>query len=297
MEQKLEILQYCPICKSNEIAESLQVKDFFQSREIFGIYKCKYCGFHFTNPRPNEQSIGSYYKSENYYSHSNSNSGLIAKIYQKVRNYTLEKKYKLVSSYSAKGNILDIGCATGQFLNQFMQKGWACQGIEPDDSAREFAKTQYGLEVQKSNLNHLPGNHFNVITMWHVLEHVHDLQEYLKQLRRLIKKDGVVFIALPNIQSYDANHYKEYWAGLDVPRHLYHFGRENVEQLFNQSGFQLLITKPMVFDSFYVSLLSEKYKSNPFHLFSAFFMGLLSNISGMGEKPNHSSLIYIFKPI
>lgn len=297
MEQNQEQLNFCPICQSNEIPELLQVKDFFLSQENFVICQCKQCGFKFTNPRPNQNSIGVYYKSDNYYSHSNSKSGIIPGIYQWVRNYTLKKKYLLISKFSKKGTILDIGCATGQFLHQFKKQGWNCVGIEPNDEAREFAVKNYSLDVQKGDLENFPSQSFGVITMWHVLEHVHDLKNTMTQLKRIVNSDGVLFIALPNIESWDANHYKEYWAGLDVPRHLYHFGRNNVEELFNNYGFKLVETKPMIFDSFYVSMLSEKYKSNPFYLFSAFSMGFISNIAGMGKKPNHSSLIYIFKPI
>lgn len=298
MEHQTEILKNCPVCGSIKLQKAFKTKDYFLTQEEFGICMCKKCGFHFTNPRPTKQALAPYYKSEEYISHSNSNQGLFGFLYQKVRKYTLGKKYELVSNIKKDGeSILDIGCATGQFLNEFKKRGWLCTGIEPDEEARSFAKSNYDLKVfGEEKLNDLASDSFDVISMWHVLEHVSDLQKRVAELKRLIKANGTLFIALPNFDSWDAHHYENYWAGLDVPRHLHHFKKENVELLFEKHGFKMHKIAPMKFDSYYVSLLSEKYKKNPLYLFSAFFKGAYSNFKARKNPPNHSSLLYILKP-
>jgi len=298
VEQKMEILKKCPICGSNKLEKAFKTKDYFLTQKEFEISKCKSCGFHFTNPRPTESSLGEYYKSEEYISHSNSNKGLFGMLYQSVRNYTLKKKYQLVSRLKDGHNILDIGCATGQFLHEFKDRGWKCTGIEPDENARKFAQKKYDLKIfDPIEINNLKDHSFDVISMWHVLEHVSDLKSRMMDLQRLLKENGYLFIALPNFESWDAKHYGEYWAGLDVPRHLYHFNKKNVELLFKNYGFKIVDIKAMKFDSYYVSLLSEKYKKNPLYLLSAFFKGWYSNLKAGKTSPNHSSLLYILKPI
>lgn len=297
MEQNKESLKHCPVCGSIKLQKAFKTKDYFLTKEEFSICQCKKCGFHFTNPRPKQEALAPYYKSEEYISHSNSNQGLFGFLYQQVRNFTLGKKYDLVSSMRDGESILDIGCATGQFLNEFKKRGWKCNGIEPDPEAREFAKKAYDLKVfGEEKLDEFNAQSFDVISMWHVLEHVSDLQKRLEDLRRLIKDNGILFIALPNLDSWDAHHYEKYWAGLDVPRHLYHFKKENVELLFDKFGFRMHQILPMKFDAYYVSLLSEKYKKNPFYFISAFFKGWYSNFKARKSPPNHSSLLYILKP-
>jgi len=297
VEQTKESLKHCPICGSVKLQKAFKTKDYFLSQEEFSICLCKKCGFHFTNPRPVQNALSPYYKSEEYISHSNSKQGLIGWLYQRVRSYTLSKKYDLVSSIRDGESIMDIGCATGQFLNEFKKRGWNCTGIEPDPESREFAKKTYDLKVfGQEKLDELKDQSFDVISMWHVLEHVSDLKKRMEELRRLIKDNGSLFIALPNMDSWDAHHYDKYWAGLDVPRHLYHFKKENVELLFSNYGFTMHKIIPMKFDAYYVSLLSEKYRKNPLFLFSAFFKGWYSNFKARKNPPNHSSLLYILKP-
>lgn len=296
MEHQLETLKSCPVCGSVKLHKEFKTRDYFLSQEEFTLCKCQKCGFIFTNPRPAEDNLSRYYKSEDYISHSNSNKGIVAYLYQIIRRITLFKKYELVTTFRNSNRILDIGCATGQFLNEFKKRGWNCTGIEPDEDSREFARSNFDLKVfEPDNIGQLDDHTFDVITMWHVLEHVSDLDGTMKELQRLIKANGVLFIAVPNIESWDATHYGPYWAGLDVPRHLSHFSQKTLELLFNNYHFKLDKIVPMKFDSFYVSLLSEKYKKNPLYLFSAFFKGLYSNIRGINGK-NYSSLIYIIKP-
>lgn len=297
MEQSTEHLNECPICGSKKQKLYLKTRDYFLTQEEFKITECQKCGFHFTNPRPQKEFLAPYYKSEEYFSHRSTKSSLVGFLYQRVRKYTLRKKYQLISSYKSGDYILDIGCATGQFLNEFRRRGWNCSGIEPDEKARKYANKKFGLKAyDEDQMVSFEDHSFDVISMWHVLEHVSDLEQRVKDLRRLIKDNGCIFIALPNIDSWDAKHYQEYWAGLDVPRHLYHFRKEDVENLFISHGFKMHQILPMKFDAFYVSVLSEKYKKNPLYLFSAFFNALFSNFKASKRRPNHSSLLYVLKP-
>lgn len=297
VEHQTETIKNCPICGSKKLEKSFQTKDFFLTQEEFNICRCKKCDFSFTNPRPTADHLSPYYNSDKYISHSNSKKGLLGFLYQRVRKYTLGKKYRLISGLSQGSRILDIGCATGQLLHEFKARGWSCVGIEPDPIVRGMAEKDYNLKVlDEEGLAELEEASFDVISMFHVLEHVSDLDQRMKDLKRLIKANGNLFIALPNFESWDSKHYKEYWAGLDVPRHLYHFKKDNVKRLFEKYNFKIVKILPMKFDSYYVSLLSEKYKRNPLYYPAAFFKGWYSNFRARKAEPNHSSLLYVIKP-
>lgn len=281
----------CPLCGQTEFENHLLCEDYTVSHEKFQIVSCKSCEFKFTNPIPKLSDLGNYYKSENYISHSNTKKGLISKLYHLVRNYTLKQKLNLVSSYVSRGTILDYGCGTGMFLNVCQKNGWQTLGFEPDEDARKIA-VEMGIKIvlDKAEIN----QSFNAITLWHVLEHVSDLNETLSFFNQHLDKGGVLIIAVPNHTSYDAGYYKEFWAAYDAPRHLYHFEKKSMESLLSKFGFSLVQTKPMKFDSFYVSLLSEKYEHGKTNYFSAFWTGLKSNLLAK-KAENYSSVIYIFK--
>ena len=289
-------LNSCLVCGSSNIESFLVCKDYTFSKEQFSIDSCKQCGFKFTNPRPENNVIGSYYKADEYISHTNTKKGLVNRLYHYVRNYTLSKKVQLISSYVSRGTVLDYGCGTGMFLSACKKYGWNTIGMEPDDQARELAKNQ-GLNIlfNKEQINEIAASgSLNVITLWHVLEHVTDLKETLQCFKSLLHKDGVLIIAVPNPNSYDAQYYKEFWAAYDVPRHLYHFEVNSIKQLLHNNGFKLIETKPMKFDSFYVSMLSEKYKTGSANLLKAFWIGLMSNLKAKNSS-SYSSTIYVFK--
>lgn len=288
-------LEQCPICEYKQLKSHIELEDYFLSKEAFTIVKCKECGFEFTNPYPSLDTLGSYYKSEEYISHSNTKKGLISTLYQFVRSYTLRRKFELIKRYNNKGNILDIGCATGEFLNVFKLAKWETEGIEPDQDARKMAVDNYDLTVhEEAHIQNLESESKDVITMWHVLEHVPNLNQRMQDLERLIKQDGTIFIAVPNPLSYDAEHYGKHWAAYDVPRHLYHFSPESMTKLLAKHNLYLQDTLPMKFDSFYVSLLSEEYKNGKKSLVNAFLTGLKSNWKA-GKSGNYSSLIYVIK--
>lgn len=287
-------LANCPICETDKIETVNEIRDHFLTGEKFQLTKCRNCGFLFTNPRPEKSLLGKYYESEDYFSHSKKKKGLITFLYDSVKNYSLNKKYKIISAYKNDGNILDIGCATGEFLNQFKKHGWKTKGIEPADEPRQFAIENYHLDVQPEEaLNEFYEDSFDVISMWHVLEHVPDLKERMEQIRRILKKDGLLVIALPNYLSWDGQHYQDYWAGYDVPRHLYHFTQKTITELLARYSLSIFKTVPLKFDSFYVSLLSEKYKTGKLIYPKAFFNGLKSNAQAGKHKNNYSSLIYL----
>jgi len=281
------------------------------------VVQCEGCGFRFTNPRPDENEIGKYYQAEEYISHSDTSKGLVNKLYKIVRNYTIGKKVKLINrqtinhsrrdSFGATSTIkrlLDIGCGTAEFLHACKTNGWNVTGIEPSEVARKKAKEKFDLPIYPS-LQALPlggegGGLFNVITLWHVLEHVHELEKTITEINKLLLDDGTLIVAVPNCDAWDAKKYGAHWAAWDVPRHLYHFTRKDIETLFKKYGFKLSEVLPMKFDSFYVSLLSEKYKTarlpdgqGKSNLISGFMNGLISNFSA--DKNGYSSQIYIMK--
>ncbi len=286
----------CPVCKGNKFTPFVTCKDYTVSKLYFNIVSCNTCNFKFTNPRPDDSSMGDYYKSEEYISHSNTSKGIISKLYHLVRNYTLKKKIALVSKHVSRGTILDYGCGTGMFLNVCKESGWEAFGMEPDQGARKIAaEMQLKTFENKAALKQgMEDRKASAITLWHALEHVTDLNETLTFFKETLQPNGVLIIAVPNYTSYDAKHYKEFWAAYDVPRHLYHFEINTIQKLLTPYGFKLTETKPMKFDSFYVSMLSEKYKTGSVKYLSAFISGLRSNISAKSAA-NYSSVIYVFK--
>jgi len=289
-------LSICPICNKSELSSFLTTKDYFLSNEDFDIVKCDSCEFKFTNPRLMEAEIGRYYESTEYISHSNQKTGLVSQIYQFVRKYTINRKVGLIKKYFKEGFILDIGCGTGDFLNGLKFNNFETIGIEPNVNARKQAIENYNLKVlEEKEINTLDENKFQVITLWHVLEHVYHLDERINQIKRLLSRDGILIVALPNSESWDAKHYKRYWAAYDCPRHLYHFDQNSVKNLFQKFGFELVRSKAMIFDAFYISMLSEKYKTGKSNMIKAFINGFRSNLSAMMNQNNYSSIIYILK--
>lgn len=288
----LQQITNCPVCKGTDFGPFLTCKDYTVSQESFNIVSCKACNFKFTNPRPSDSEIGKYYKSEDYVSHSDTKKGLINRLYHMVRTRTLKEKLGLISSYVSRGTILDYGCGTGMFLKTCADAGWKAFGFEPDSDAKKLAEGK-GLTVANSK-EALTGNKYDIISLWHVLEHVTDLDQTLQFFSKSISDKGRLIIAVPNYVSADAKHYKEFWAGYDVPRHIYHFEINSLKKLLSNYGFSLEETKPMKFDSYYVSMLSEKYKTGSMNYVTAFLNGLKSNMAAK-EPSQYSSVIYIFK--
>jgi len=269
-----------------------KVKDYSVSKEIFELHHNPEYDLLMTFPKPSLEKLSSYYESEDYISHTDGKRSLFERVYHFIKRIALKNKLKLINTQSAKGKLLDIGAGTGDFLVVAKNDGWDITGIEPSAKAKGIAINK-GVNFADS-LSVLESHSFDIITMWHVLEHVPNLEDYLSELKRLIKPTGTIIIAVPNFKSFDANFYGRHWAAYDVPRHIWHFSKTAIEKLFAEKGIQLTAVLPMKFDSFYVSLLSEKYKTGRMNFIRAFFVGLKSNLNG--KKTNeYSSHIYILK--
>jgi 2-polyprenyl-3-methyl-5-hydroxy-6-metoxy-1,4-benzoquinol methylase len=286
----------CPVCANSHYSTYITCKDHTVSQLDFSIVSCQNCEFKFTNPRPEDDQLGDYYKSEDYISHSDTSRGMVAKLYKLVRNYTLRKKLELVSRYVSRGTILDYGCGTGMFLDHCRNSSWETFGMEPDAGAAKIASgMQLNVYPNKESLSlALENRTLDAISLWHVLEHVTDLGDTLTFFKERLSPNGVLIIAVPNYRSADATKYKQYWAAYDVPRHLYHFDIKTISRLLKDYGFTLSETHPMKFDSYYVSMLSEKYKTGRVRYFRAFISGLISNMKARSTG-DYSSRIYVFK--
>lgn len=293
-----KIFLECIACGSEDVLHAVTCTDNTVSKESFQIWGCKRCSFRYTQKVPDELNIGRYYQSDDYVSHSDTKKGLINRLYHLARTITLSSKRKLVEKVTGikHGSLLDYGAGTGAFANAMKKAGWKVTGLEPDEAARQMAKLNYDISLQPStDLQQLPTNNFDTITLWHVLEHVHQLHNTLELLERSLKPSGKLVIAVPNYTSFDAQYYKAFWAAYDVPRHLYHFSPYSMELLLNKMGFVLDNTYPMWFDSFYVSMLSEKYKNEKNNYLHAFWIGLQSNWKALSDPKKCSSVIYVFR--
>lgn len=295
-DQQPDIIHYtnCPACHSTAIGYAITATDFTVTRKLFEIWECRDCTLRFTQHVPGVDSIGAYYASQDYVSHTDTQQGLVNKLYHTVRNHTLHTKRDLVKKYSGlqSGALLEVGAGTGAFANTMQQAGWMITGLEPDATARSLAAAKYGLTLlPPGELYQLPSASYDVITLWHVLEHVHDLHGYLENFHRLLKPAGKLVVAVPNYTSRDATVYQSAWAAYDVPRHLYHFSPAAMKKLAASKGFSVNALRPMWFDSFYVAMLSEKYRNG--NLLSAAWNGLASNINTLSRTDECSSVIYV----
>jgi 2-polyprenyl-3-methyl-5-hydroxy-6-metoxy-1,4-benzoquinol methylase len=285
----------CPVCSSTSLHKSFSCKDHFLTGEVFDLYQCQHCGHRITFPAPSEERIGRYYQSKEYLSHTDEGIDLASRLYRFIRTFAIRGKYRIVSRLTSPGKILDIGCGTGHVLHHFTKKGWEVQGIEPDERARNYAVQVLSLPV--SDEHAITGfllKSFDVITMWHVLEHVHDIEKRMLEVHRCLKDEGIAYVALPNPDALDAAVYGEYWAAWDVPRHLHHFTKEAFTTLAVRCGFEVKRILPMKYDAFYVSLLSEQYLNKRKRYAKAFIQGVRSNIKARFTG-NYSSLVYVLR--
>lgn len=288
----------CPNCGSANVKKHLSLNDYFITKDAFTIYECLNCVVLFTEPFPEPGVLYSkYYKSDNYLSHNKKASDLFSRLYRIVQKVNIGKKLKLLENVnqSREKKILEIGAGVGDFLAACRDRGWKCFGVEPSEQARTIAKQFNKLDLY-SSVTEIGEKDFSIITLWHVLEHIPDLNETILKLKSMLAHEGRLIIAVPNHNSFDAKHYKQFWAGYDVPRHLYHFNKKALTTIMQSKGFRLIRTRPMVFDSFYVSLLSEKYKHNSLimNYLSGFWYGLISNLASVFTKES-SSIIFIFQ--
>lgn len=286
----------CPVCKSEKLHHFLSTKDYFLTKEEFDLLKCQKCGVLLTDPFPDEAESSAYYESENYLSHQRNSFSVFSLLYQLIKRINIMNKYIYATKGLIKGKVLDIGCGIGDFLSYCESRNWTVVGIEPNLHARALAQEKIGQFVyDQKDAQKLEDGSFQLITMWHVLEHVQHLSKQMADLDRLLSKNGKLVIALPNFESYDAKHYHSYWAAYDVPRHLYHFDRSAIITLFNNYSFKLVDESPMRWDAYYVSLLSEKYMENHgiFGALRALLFASVSNFKAFFSN-NSSSIMYTF---
>lgn len=285
----------CPICGNTDLQLKFQTEDFSVTKERFNILECSPCQFLITTPRPNDQDLSKYYMSENYISHTSSATNLTNRLYLLIRNFTLKMKLSLVNKYCIHETLLDYGCGTGDFLNNALEDNWKAEGVEPSITAKEIAINKAKIV---RTIEELSEKKFNAITLWHVLEHVPDPNKILQQLRTKLYDNGTMFIAVPNFTSDDAKHYDKFWAGLDTPRHLWHFSPKAMKLILASNGLKIAAIKPMYFDAPYVSILSENYKAENKFPLTAFtkglFFGLQSNLVALFTR-QYSSLIYVVR--
>lgn len=291
-------LEHCPLCSSSKLQPTLRCKDYLTSDETFTLVSCSVCGFAFTQDFPSEDSIGRYYDAPEYISHTDTKEGIINKLYHYARSFSLKSKVNLVNQYTHTINksLLDIGCGTGYFLEAIASKNWDIEGIEKSETVRKQVKERIDLQVNDSDyLPKIESESKDAITMWHVLEHVENLNETMDQLHRILKKGGTAFIALPNKKSLDALYYKEYWAAYDVPRHLWHFSPPDFNELAKRHKFEVIKQKAMYFDPFYISMLSEKYKKTKMGTIVGLTKGAYFCFRSFFDTKKCSSVIYILK--
>lgn len=270
----------------------LTVKDYLVSNEEFTLEFDAEKEMLLTKPQPEASKLSIYYESEQYISHTDNKNGLVPFLYQVVKRRSLKNKLGLINVLKKDAkSILDIGAGTGDFLSFIQSESRSVIGIEPNSKARELAQNK-GIFLEE-DIKNVKGKLFDVITMWHVLEHVPNLEETILDVEALLKPNGLLIVAVPNFYSFDAAYYKSFWAAFDPPRHLWHFSKVSMNKLFTDK-FSLLKISPMVFDSFYVSILSEKNKTGKINLLKAFFVGLISNLYALSTK-EYSSLIYCYK--
>ena len=288
-------MNHCPYCHNTLYNPYLKLNDEFLTKEPFEIVECASCHLLYTIPRPAPDQIGAYYQSDEYLSHQENKSGLVPKIYEAVKSINIKHKYHLATDGLLLGKLLDIGCGVGDFLLAAQKHGWAVSGIEPSSQAKTIAEQRLGFKpFNPEDSAHLESGSFDVITMWHVLEHVEDLPQQRDEIARLLKPNGRLVIAVPNCLSYDALYYKAQWAAWDVPRHISHFNKDTLSAIFSDSCFKLIDYQGLKWDAYYISYLSERYLGHNMPLLRGAYRGALSNMKAR-RSGMYSSLVYRFQ--
>lgn len=286
----------CPACGYTSNTLYLQSYDYFLTQKPFAVHRCDACGLLFTLPRPSDEELPGYYDSQDYLSHPTDQQSLKARLYNRIRKFNLLQKYRILESICEKGIMLDYGCGSGEFLHTCKTRGWNTTGIEVNEKARNFAIQNHHLEVYpETQIKDLPKGRFDLITLWHVLEHIPNLNERLNDFYQLLKPGGTLLLAVPNTDSWDAKHYAGIWAAWDLPRHLYHYNYKTLRSTVERQSFTYVKSFPMKLDAFYICLLSEQYRKNSFPWPVAFVNGLRSNWYARSHGQNYSSIISVFK--
>jgi 2-polyprenyl-3-methyl-5-hydroxy-6-metoxy-1,4-benzoquinol methylase len=288
----------CPLCLSEMIAGHFECTDYFISKEVFEIARCSNCGFLFTQDYPDEKEISGYYESEEYISHSDTNAGLLNKLYHLIRQFMLIRKRGIIEKATGlrTGSLLDIGSGTGHFAAMMKKAGWNVKAIEINEKARLSSSKAFGLDVYApSEMTGFEKESLNCVTLWHVLEHLHNPEDYISKIHSLLKPGGICLVALPNCSSYDAKFYRRFWAAFDVPRHLWHFDPSTFRLFSEKSAFKIENQAVLPFDVFYISLLSEKYKGSEFPFIPGLIRGARFALLSFFRRGGSSSIVYILR--
>lgn len=294
---KLKI-KACPLCSGTHLKHVMTCTDFYASGELFELYSCEDCNFTFTQDFPTGANMDRYYESSDYISHSDTKKGVMNSLYHRVRKYMLGRKARLVmkESHRKQGKLLDVGTGTGYFPAVMAGKGWTVEAIEKNPQVRAFAKEKFDLDIKGEDaLNALEKNTFDVVTLWHVMEHLENLNEVWDRFYNLLVDKGILIVAVPNRASYDAEIYGRHWAAYDVPRHLWHFTPATMQQFASKHGFIMAERYPMPFDAFYVSMLTEKNMKRSYPFLRGMYTGLRAWFSALARKERSSSMIYVFR--
>lgn len=285
----------CPWCGSDSCEPHLDTFDYFLTREPFSIVRCKQCGLLYTTPQPDSESIGNYYKSDNYLSHNDKKGGLIPFIYNRVKRVNIAYKYKTATTGIAGKRMLDFGCGVGDFISYAKEHGYTVEAADASEAARKAASEKLNQQVHTpQDIFNMPDNSFDIITLWHVLEHIDTLKEHVEMLNRLLAPNGRLVIALPNYRSFDAQYYGGQWAAYDLPRHLCHFNRDTIAAIFANTDLKITCIKPLKWDAYYISMMSEQYRKSSMSFIKGMLRGLKSN-SKAKRSGEYSSMIYIFE--
>lgn len=291
-------IKACPLCGGTHLERALTCVDHYASGEVFHLCRCRKCGFLFTQDFPVEAEIGRYYETPDYISHSDTRKGAMNSVYHRVRSYMLGRKARLVArgAHRKEGRLLDLGTGTGYFADTMRRRGWQVEAVEKSAQARAFAKRHFDLDVKPPTAlgDFAPGS-FDVITLWHVMEHLEPLNETWETLHSLLTEKGVLIVAVPNCSSFDAKKYGAFWAAYDVPRHLWHFTPDTIRQFGSKHGFVMVERHPMPFDAFYVSMLTEKHMGRSCTFLRGMLTGTLAWFSALVRKERSSSMIYVFR--
>lgn len=271
----------------------MKIKDHFLSQETFEIKETEITGVFKTTPLPS--NISKYYESENYISHHQDSGSLKENIYKFLQSFNLKYKKTILLDRIKKGSkVLDYGCGAGEFV-KFIENDFETFGYEPNFEAKKAAINKTKKSKIISDLSSIENQSLDAITLWHVFEHIENQSEILVQFYSKLKPKGLLIIAVPNPTSYDAKHYKEFWAAYDVPRHVYHFSKNGMQNLISQNpDWNLRKIKPLLLDSYYIAMLSEKYKKSSLFWLKAIFHGTISNVKAILNN-EYSSLIYIIE--
>ena len=291
------IIQNCPACGSNKYEKVLAASDYLVSGESFEIMECNDCSLRFTSPIPDSNEVVNYYESDKYISHTKRVTSIFDIVYKIVRKFTLRSKWKIVKRISQKqsGTLLDIGCGAGNFLRIMKQSGWNIKGVEVNEEVRKLAEVNTNSIILNQTEFFNSTHKYDVITLWHSLEHLHELEQYLNTISLSLNANGVIVIAVPNYKSFDAEYFKQNWAAYDVPRHLYHFSFDAMVILMRKYKFKLIQSAQLPFDSFYVSLLSETSVRLRRNVVKAMLVGWKSYWQGRRDSKKGSSILFILK--